>query len=139
MILINYDIGMIILHEHNGHGTSQAELQTSFILWIINDNYKYWYSNITGFSLTVLNYYILIITNIVTMLLCFFTKYYQISFTKYFTTNVTTIMIYVFIITDIVTGFLTKYFTINNILRNSGKPNFLLECLNLAWSSCITR
>ena len=27
MILINYDIGMIILHEHNGHGTSQAELQ----------------------------------------------------------------------------------------------------------------
>ena len=77
------DIGMIIFHAHRRQGTGRHFLCYELLI----DNYKYWYSNITGFSLTVLNYYVLIITNIVTM---FFTQYYQIPFTKYFTTNVTT-------------------------------------------------
>ena len=54
---------MIIFHAHSRQGTSRQFLCYELLI----DNYKYWYSNITGFSLTVLNYYCLfIITNIVT-------------------------------------------------------------------------
>ena len=88
MILINYDIGMIILHEHNRQGTSRASARLVSYYELLIDNYKYWYRNITGFSLTVSNYYVFIITNIVTRFLPNITKYLlpnilQLSSTSY--------------------------------------------------------
>ena len=79
---------MIILHGHNRQGTSRQVLCYELLI----DNYKYWYNNITGFSLTVLNYCVLIITNnyVFYLILPNITKYLLPNFTKYFTTNVTT-------------------------------------------------
>ena len=76
---------MIIFHAHSRQGTSRQFLCYELLI----DNYKYWYSNITGFSLTVLNYYcVFIITNIVTRVLPNITKYLlpnilQLSSTSY--------------------------------------------------------